>query len=139
MDTNNTEIYNHDDDLEVTHKINTIELENWITHITYIEKELNNLIGLCKQQVNEAEDKESILERFLEKKAKNEVLKMALEKYSLSRANLKECEDMACDMVYISEHESYRLRYLVHLDSYRTIKDDFFSKVQANTEVENNK
>ncbi|MDX1272092.1 hypothetical protein [Bizionia paragorgiae] len=136
MSTNNTEIYNHDDDIEVTHKINTIELENWIKHVTYIEKELNNLIGLCKQQVSETDAKNSILERFVEKKAENEELKMALEKYALSRVNLKECEDMACDMVYISEHESYRLRYLVHLDNYRTVKDDFFSKVQGETEAE---
>ena len=48
METLQTEIYEHDNDVDVTHKINTIELDNWINHLKYIKKELKNCINLIK-------------------------------------------------------------------------------------------
>lgn len=131
MTTFNTEIYDHDNDVDVTHKINRIELDNWINHLKYIRKELVNLIKLCSEDLNKEIDSGSVFVRFQKKDIENENLLNALTNYAISRTNISECEDTQCDMVYITEHESYRRSYLYHLDKYRRLKDDFFDKVQG--------
>ncbi len=130
METLPTEIYNHDTDVDVTHKINTIELHNWINHLKYIKKELNNLIGLCSSGLNQRLEEQGVLQKFQKKEIENDTLLSALQKYMNTRNEIIECEDTQCDMAYITEHESYRRSYLYHLDKYRRLKDEFFSKVQ---------
>tara|TARA_R110002020_G_scaffold177001_5_gene369733 strand:- start:1004 stop:1435 length:432 start_codon:yes stop_codon:yes gene_type:complete len=127
----NTKIYNHDYDVDVTHKINTIELDNWINHLQYIKKELRNLIGLCGDDLSDKLEDENIIQKFKKKESENDILLSALHKYMISRDSIIDCEDTQCDMVYITEHESYRRSYLYHLDKYRRLKDEFFSKVQG--------
>lgn len=131
MKTENIEIFDHDTNIDVTHKINTMELDNWLNHLKYIKKELINLINICKNELNDKFDDNSVAERFKKKELENEALYNALNKYANSRSNIIECEDTECDMVYITEHESYRRSYLYHLDKYRKLKDDFFNKVQG--------
>ncbi|CAM4094066.1 hypothetical protein [Gillisia hiemivivida] len=131
MEVLQTEIYHHDTDVDMTHKINTIELDNWINHLKYIKKELTNLIGLWEKDFNNKADDQSVLQKFQKKDTENETLLKALNKYMRSRGNIAECEDTQCDMVFITEHETYRRSYLYHLDKYRRLKDDFFSKVQG--------
>lgn len=126
-----TEIYSHDDNVDVMHKINTLELHNWINHLTYIKRESSSLIGLCDEEQKNNDSKNQILERFQEKEKENEALLASLNKYNVSREQIIECEDTQCDMAYISEHESYRREYLQHLKNYRDLKDEFFSKIQG--------
>ncbi|PNQ72597.1 hypothetical protein C1T31_10610 [Hanstruepera neustonica] len=124
-------LFDHDSDVDLTHKINTMELENWISHLKYIEKELINLITICNHNLNTRLDDSTVVKRFEKKQNENQTLLNALIKYSNSRTNIVECEDTACDMVYITEHESYRRSYLYHLDKYRRLKDDFFNKIHG--------
>lgn len=123
-----TEIYPHDDNVDVMHKINTLELNNWIDHLTYIKKELSYLIGFCDE---EQKNQKGVLERFHEKGEENNALLTSLNNYNVTREQIIECEDTQCDMAYINEHESYRKNYLLHLDKYRNLKDEFFSKIQG--------
>lgn len=131
MTTLKNEIFDHDTDVDITHKINTMELDNWINHLKYIKKELVNLIGICNKELNNKLDDDSVIGRFEKKQKENDTLLNALLKYDNSRSNIIECEDTECDMVYITEHESYRRSYLYHLDKYRRLKDEFFNKVQG--------
>ncbi|MEQ3665640.1 MULTISPECIES: hypothetical protein [unclassified Olleya] len=131
MKTENTQIFDHDTNVDVTHKINTMELDNWINHLKYIKKELSNLINICKNELKDRLDDKSVAHKFEKKEIENETLLNALNTYSKSRLNIIECEDTQCDMIYITEHESYRRSYLYHLDKYRRLKDEFFNKVQG--------
>ncbi|WP_431134617.1 hypothetical protein [Psychroserpens mesophilus] len=131
MTTLNTEIFSHDTEVDVTHKINTMELDNWINHLKYIKKELTNLIGICNKNLNYKLDDDSVSDRFKKKEIENDTLLNALHNYANSRTHIVECEDTQCDMVYINEHESYRRSYLYHLDKYRRLKDEFFNKMQG--------
>lgn len=131
MTTLKNKIFNHDSDVDLAHKINTMELDNWINHLKYIKKELFNLIKVCNQGLNKKLNDVTVVDKFKKKDKENETLLNALIRYSNSRDNIVECEDMACDMVYITEHESYRRSYLYHLDKYRRLKDEFFNKVQG--------
>ena len=131
MTTLNSRLFNHDSDVDLAHKINTMELDNWINHLKYIKKELFNLIKVCNQGLNKKLNDVTVVDKFEKKDRENETLLNALIRYSNSRDNIVECEDMACDMVYITEHESYRRSYLYHLDKYRRLKDEFSNKVQG--------
>ncbi|QNJ99133.1 hypothetical protein [Constantimarinum furrinae] len=131
MKTLLTEIYEHDTDVDVTHKINTIELENWINHLKYIKKELKNLIGLYSKDLTNRINDQVVLQKFQKKEIENDTLLNALYNYMNSRKGISECEDTQCDLAYINEHESYRRSYLYHLDKYRRLKDDFFKKVKG--------
>lgn len=131
METLNNSLFTHDSDVDLTHKINTMELENWINHLKYINKELDNLITMCDQGLDKKLNDRTVAERFKKKGIENQTLLNALLRYSNSRINIAECEDTACDMIYITEHESYRRSYLYHLDKYRRLKDEFFNKVQG--------
>ncbi|MBB3124809.1 hypothetical protein FHS04_002336 [Mesoflavibacter sabulilitoris] len=102
-----------------------------MSHLKYIEKELINLITICNQGFNTKLEDSTVVKRFEKKQNENQTLLNALIKYSNSRTNIAECEDTACDMVYITEHESYRRSYLYHLDKYRRLKDDFFNKIHG--------
>lgn len=125
MKAQQVEIYDHDSDVDITHKINTTELDNWISHIGYIEKELDSLSAIYKAVVPKLTG-DAVLEKLLKKQIENEILLNALNKYVLVRSNLIECDDMQCDMVYITEHESYRRSYLYHIDKYRRLKSELF-------------
>ena len=131
MKTLQNKIFEHDTDVDVTHKINSIELDNWINHLKYIKKELNNLIGLCSDALSPKLENANVLQKFKKKDIETDTLLNALNKYMNSRSDIIECEDTQCDMAYISEHESFRRSYLYHLDKYRRLKDEFFSKVQG--------
>lgn len=131
MTTLKNKIFDHDTDVDITHKINTIELDNWINHLKYIKKELVNLIAIYNKELNDKLDGDGVVERFEKKQNENNILLNALMEYHNTRANIIECEDTECDMVYITEHESYRRSYLYHLDKYRRLKDEFFNKIRG--------
>ncbi|MEZ4792405.1 MAG: hypothetical protein R2783_02720 [Gelidibacter sp.] len=131
MTTLNNEIFCHDNNVDVTHKINSMELDNWMNHLRYIKKEIVNLINICSKDLKNKLEDDTVADRFHKKEIENDILLNALQKYSNSRESIIECEDTACDMVYIKEHESYRRSYLYHLDKYRRLKDEFFNKVQG--------
>ena len=128
MKNQNTGLFHHENDVDVTHKINTMELDSWINHLKYIKKKLTNLINICNEGLKKKLKDDSVITRFQKKEVENEVLLNALIKYANSRSNIIECEDIQCDMVYITEHESYRRCYLYHLDKYNRLKDEFLFK-----------
>lgn len=131
MKADSIEIFDHDTDVDIAHKISTMELSNWISHLTYIETELVNLKGIYSVKLKEKLHSNSVLNRLLKKQIENKKLLIALSKYASNRSKIVECESMPCDMVYIIEHESYRRSYLYHLDKYRRLKDEFFNKLQV--------
>ena len=127
METSNIEIYAHESEVEVAHKINTMELHNWINHLIYVRKELNNIIGFYNAQPDEKRlEQEMTSQRFEMKQVDNDVILSELHKFKNSRGSIAECQDMLCDMTFIQEHEKCRRMYLFHIDKYRKIKDSFF-------------
>lgn len=122
---------------DIIHKINAKELSGWISHLTYIEKELLSLIGVYSKNLSIALPNDRILGRLAKKRKENEILLNALNKYSNIRKNLRECDDMQCDTAFMEEHESYRTSYAYHLDKYRRLKDAFYKKAQNNLTIGN--
>ncbi|WP_341214716.1 hypothetical protein [uncultured Wocania sp.] len=131
MQNQNTQIFFNDSDVDVTHKINTIELDNWMSHLKYIKKEITNLLNLCNTNLSLKLKEDNVQKSLQIKEVENEALLAALNRHAISRTDIIECEDTQCDMVYITEHEGYRRIYLQHIEAYRKLKNEFFNKVQG--------
>lgn len=132
MQMNNIEIFEHDTEVEVAHKINTMELNNWINHLTYVNQELNNLIRFYNSQpINKRLAQEDISRNFEIKKVDNDVILNKLQQFKDSRVVISECDNVNCDMSFIQEHEKCRRMFLYHIDKYRKLKDTFFKELQS--------
>jgi len=121
------QIYDHDTPETITFKNNCIELDNWIGHMEYIEKEIANLLNLSNGELLNILGQQPVLMKLSIKKEENRINLNAFRKYKNSLPLATECEDVDCDMFYISEHERYRKVYLYHLEKYRRIKEEYFN------------
>jgi hypothetical protein len=121
------QIYNHDSPETITFKNNSIELDNWINHLEYIEKEISNLLNLSKAELLNAMDQKPVLMRLSIKKEENRNNLNAFRRYKDGLPQAAECEDVDCDMFYVTEHERYRKVYMYHLEKYRRVKEEYFS------------
>lgn len=120
------QIYDHDSPEAINFKNSSIELEDWIEHINYIEKEISNLLNLVKSDLPENEDLLVQLKKLEQKREKNNNHLDLLLKYRNTLPKAAECEDVDCDMFYVNEHMRYRNMYRNHLENYRNVKEDFF-------------
>ncbi|SRX52446.1 hypothetical protein [Aequorivita sp. CIP111184] len=121
------QIYDHDTPETITFKNNCIELDNWINHFGYIEKEIDNLLNLSKGDLSNTLQNEDVLNKLSIKKEENIINLNAFRKYKDSLPQAAECEDVDCDMFYVNEHEKYRKAYMFHLEKYRNIKEEYFN------------
>ncbi len=121
------QIYNHDSPDDITFKNSFIELDNWIEHLNYIEKEIDNLLNLKKPTDTVNPNFQNILDKLIREKEVNTATIARFLKYKDGLPKAAECEDVECDMYYVTEHEKYRKVYLAHLSNYRTVKEEYFN------------
>ncbi len=119
-------IYNHDTDVDVVHKYNSIELKGWINQLQYIDKEIDKLLNLYAQSIPENELPERVLLLFSKRKEANQQLYETVLKYSNIYSKAMECEDIQCDMAYLGEYERLRKSYQYHLTRYQKLKDNLY-------------
>lgn len=120
------QIYNHDSPESIAYKNNYVELENWLDHLNYIGKEITNLVDLGKAQLTTKEESQAVLEKFLKEKEVNNLKIIEFQKYQDGLPRAAECEDVECDMFFVSEHEKFRKNYMQHLENYRKVKEEYF-------------
>ncbi|MEZ4792426.1 MAG: hypothetical protein R2783_02835 [Gelidibacter sp.] len=121
-----SKIYNHDTDLDVVHKYNTIELKGWINQLQYIDKEIDKLLNLYAQSIQNREIPEKTLLLFSKRKEANKQLYETVLKYSNIYSKAAECDDIQCDMAYLGEYERLRKSYQYHLKRYQKLKDNLY-------------
>jgi hypothetical protein len=121
-------IYNHDTDVEVVHKYNSIELKGWINQLQYINTEIDKLLNLYANSLQYRDIPEKTLELFSKRKEANQKLYETVLAYSNTYSNVVECDDIQCDMAYLSEYERLRKSYQYHLDRYRNLKDNLYDQ-----------
>ena len=121
------EIYDHDSPEAITYKHNSIESENWVEHLNYIEKEITNLLNLSKTELSKRFESESVISKLKNERADNAEAINSFLNYRESLPKAAECEDVDCDMFYVGEHEKFRKTYIAHLKKYREVKEEYFS------------
>lgn len=126
-----TDVYTHDSEIDIVHKINELELKNWINHVAYVAKELSNIIEFYKVQREKGVlENTQVFKRLEMLFVDNHVIHKSLSEYSNSRDNVRECDSTDCDMVFVKEHETYRRLYRFHIDKYRKQKDLFYQEIK---------
>ncbi|MCB0448006.1 MAG: hypothetical protein KDD03_10945 [Gelidibacter sp.] len=118
--------FNHDTDVDVVHKYNSIELKAWINQLQYIDKEIDKLLNLYAQSIQNREIPEGTLVLFSKRKEANKQLYETVLKYSNIYSNAAECDDIQCDMAYLEEYERLRKSYQYHLTRYQKLKDTLY-------------
>ncbi|HCY82811.1 MAG TPA: hypothetical protein DHV22_15065 [Xanthomarina gelatinilytica] len=121
------QIYNHDTPEAIAFKNNSIELDNWIEHLNYIEKEIINLLNLGNTELSKVFESKNVIEKLAREKETNTAAIDAFLEYKEGLPKAAECEDVDCDMFYVTEHEKFRKTYLAHLKRYREVKEEYFS------------
>lgn len=119
------QIYDHDSPEAITFKNNSIELENWLEHLSYINKEISSLLNIKKTETANVEELESITLNLENKKKENNSKIDLFNEYRNNLPKAAECEDVSCDMFYVNEHGKFRKSYKAHLESYRKAKEDY--------------
>lgn len=121
------EIYDHDSPEAITYKHNSIESENWVEHLNYIDKEITNLLNLSKAELSKNFESQPVISKLQKEKEDNAEAIDTFLNYRESLPKAAECEDVDCDMFYVGEHEKFRKTYIAHLKKYRTVKEEYFS------------
>lgn len=116
-------IFNHDTDVDVVHKYNSIELKGWINQLQYIDGEIDKLLNLYASSLQNSEIPEKTLTLFSKRKEANKQLYETVLKYSNIYSNVWECDDIQCDMAYLEEYDRLRKSYQYHLTRYQKLKD----------------
>ncbi|MDD7886775.1 hypothetical protein [Flavivirga sp. 57AJ16] len=135
MKTLNTEILNHDNDVDILHKYNSIELKGWVNQLQYIDKEVDKLLNLYAQSIQNEEIPESVLTLFSKRKEANKQLYNTVLKYANTYNKVVECDDIQCDIVFLGEYERLRKSYQYHLDKYQRLKDNLYDRVLPKFQV----
>ncbi len=121
------QIYGHDTAEAITFKNNYLELENWITHLEYMEKEINNLLNLSQGELANVLRQNPVVMKLSIKRKENTINLQAFRKYRDTLPKSAECDNVDCDMFYVTEHEKYRKVYMNHLEKYRRVKEEYFN------------
>lgn len=128
----NLKVYNHDTDVDVLHKYNTIELKGWINQLQFINSEIDKLLNLYAQSIQDREIPEKILTLFSKRKEANIQLYETVLNYSNIYSQAVECDDIQCDMAYLGEFERLRKSYQYHLTRYQKLKDNLYDRALLN-------
>lgn len=126
------EVYSHDTDVDVVHKYNAIELKGWINQLQYIDKEIDKLLNLYAKSVQNGKIPENMAELFSKRKETNTQIYETVLRYSNIYSKAAECEDIQCDMAYLSEYERLRKSYQYHLARYQKLKDHLYDHALQN-------
>jgi hypothetical protein len=121
------EIYDHDTPEAIVFKNNCIELDNWISHLVYIDREITNLLNLSNVELSNMMEQQPVLIKLSIKQDENNINLKAFGVYRNTLPQAAECEDVYCDMFYVNEHEKYRKVYMYHLEKYRRVKEEYFN------------
>src|SRR5690606_30473327 len=105
------------------------ELSNWLTHLSYIIKEIDNLLNLSQGELSNALGQQPVVSKLSLKREETTIVLNDFRKYRNNLSKAAECEDMDCDMFYVNEHKKYRTIYISHLENYRQVKEEYFNLI----------
>jgi hypothetical protein len=123
-------IYTHDTEVDVVHKYNSIEIKGWINQLKYIDSEIDKLLNLFANSVHDREIPENILVLFSKRKEANKKLYETVMSYSNTYSKAAECDDIQCDIAYLSEYERLRKSYQYHISKYQRLKDTLYDQAK---------
>ena len=112
--------YENASEIQIIQSRSFKELDIWISHVNYLTEECDRLAKIAAKLIQKSELGEELLLMI----QKSTELLTELHNARNATENLSECDDVACDLFYLNEHESTRELYLKHIESYRKLKEE---------------
>ncbi|QXP74577.1 hypothetical protein RRF68_04435 [Tenacibaculum sp. HL-MS23] len=103
---------------EVIQRRSFRELDMWISHVSYLANECDNLAKIASNLIKKRDLRDELLLMLLE----NSKILTQLYNARNETEKLNECDDVACELFYLNEHETTRSLYLKHIKNYRKVK-----------------
>lgn len=110
----------YDTETQIIQRRSFRELDMWISHVSYITNECDNLAKIASNLIKDKDLRDELLLMLLE----NSKVLTQLYNARNETEKLNECDDVACELFYLNEHESTRSLYLKHIKIYRKLKEE---------------
>lgn len=124
-----TRIYDHDSELDMLHKNNLMELENWLHHLASLQTDIAHMLKILGNKYTKTT---LLYQKLLGKKRENTAQLDIYFKYINQLKGSVECEDLQCDRYYVTQHEEFRRHYRYNLEKYFKVKEEFFNLILGN-------
>lgn len=121
-----TKIYDHDSELDVLHKNNLMELENWLHQLNSLKTDIDNMLKIIGNKYIKTT---SLYQKLLDEKRENSAQMDIYFKYINHLKGSVECEDLQCDRYYAIQHEEFRKQYRYNMEKHYKVKDAFFNTI----------
>ena len=115
----------YDSETQIIQSRSFRELDVWISHVNYITDECDRLAKIASNLIKERNLRDDLLLMI----DKNTILLGQLYNVRNETEKLNECDDVACDLYYLNEHERTRFLYLKHVKNYRKLKEEVLLKL----------
>lgn len=123
-----TSIYDHDSELDMLHKNNLMELENWLHHMGSITDDIESMLNLTGHKCSK---KSLLYQKLIDRKRENSAQLDVYLRYANQIKGSMECEDLLCDHYYVKRHEEFRRIYRYNLERFDKVKEEFFSMMSS--------
>lgn len=110
----------YDSETKIIQSRSFSELDVWISHANYITEECDKLVKIASSLIKNKDLKDELLLMI----QKNSYILTQLHDARNETEKLNECDDVACDLFYLNEHEVTRSLYLEHIKNYRKLKEE---------------
>lgn len=110
----------YDSETQIIQSRSFRELDVWISHVKYITDECDKLAKIASNLIRNRNLRDELLVMI----TKNQDVLNQLYSARNETEKLNECDDVACDLYYLNEHEVTRSLYLEHVKSYRKLKEE---------------
>ncbi|MCT4698052.1 hypothetical protein [Tenacibaculum haliotis] len=110
---------NYDTETQILQSRSFRELDVWISHVNYVTEECDRLAKIASNLIKKKDLRDDLLLMI----KKNSDILTQLHSIRNETEKLNECDDVACDLFYLNEHEDARYLYLKHIKNYRILKE----------------
>lgn len=112
-----------------------MESNNWISLLKFFEREMDFYASLLssenfKKCLSET-DFGGLLEQIHQCKIENSLMLRKTVAYKNQVDGLLECEDSACDLFYLNDHEKFRNEMEAHKKGIHDLKNTIFEAVES--------
>lgn len=101
------------------------ELHTWISHLDAITHDGDRLSKIVFSKLRDKELRDEILDNI------NDNINLLNEFYTYRNVlnNVRECDELECDQIYVHHHDQVFEKYVEAVTQYRDIKDKVFQRL----------
>ena len=117
--------YGHETDDEIVKRHMHRELQTWILHLEAMNIEADRLAKIVSNKIGDKNLRDTLLDGI------NDNIHLLNEFYTYRNAlnNIRECDELECDQIYMHQHDHEYEKYMECITQYRSVKDHVYIKL----------